>query len=206
MPARSQIAIYRAPDLGTTGTMPVWLRRSRRASGDRRRHRAIREISSRGRPPIRKRHRGRRPRAAAHRTASATPPTSPHLRRDAGISAEPPTGAAAVAHQRFDPRNAASTSTFEIANEARPWRDKLRFHRHRDRDRRSRVLARGVERNEVIKSSDVVIERRPRPRSAATSPPRRAVGMQASTQLRAAGALRTPISPGRSGAADQPSC
>jgi flagella basal body P-ring formation protein FlgA len=53
------------------------------------------------------------------------------------------------------------------------------------------VLARGVERNEVIKSSDVVIERRPKAEVGADAAARdRAVGMQARRQLRAGQALR----------------
>ena len=54
------------------------------------------------------------------------------------------------------------------------------------------MLARGVERNEVIKSSDVVVERRPKAEVGNDVAPRdRAVGMQARKQLRAGQALKT---------------
>ena len=54
------------------------------------------------------------------------------------------------------------------------------------------MLARGVERNEVIKSSDVVIERRPKAEVGNDLASRdRAVGMQARKQLRAGQALKT---------------
>jgi flagella basal body P-ring formation protein FlgA len=54
------------------------------------------------------------------------------------------------------------------------------------------VLARSVERNEVIKSSDVVVERRPKAEVGADAAPRdRVVGMQARRQLRAGQAIRT---------------
>ena len=56
------------------------------------------------------------------------------------------------------------------------------------------VLARGIERNEVMKSSDVVIERRPKAEVGNDVAGRDgAVGMQARRQLRAGQALRTPI-------------
>jgi flagella basal body P-ring formation protein FlgA len=54
------------------------------------------------------------------------------------------------------------------------------------------VLARDVERNEVLKSSDVVIERRPKAAVASDAAARdRAIGMQMRKQLRAGQALRT---------------
>ena len=53
------------------------------------------------------------------------------------------------------------------------------------------MLARNVERNEVLKSSDVVVERRPKAEVGADAAGRdRAVGMQARRQLRAGQALR----------------
>ncbi|MDO9062296.1 MAG: flagellar basal body P-ring formation chaperone FlgA, partial [Bradyrhizobium sp.] len=54
------------------------------------------------------------------------------------------------------------------------------------------ILARGVERNEVIKSSDVVVERRPKAEVGTDLAPRdRAVGMQARRQLRVGQPLKT---------------
>ena len=54
------------------------------------------------------------------------------------------------------------------------------------------MLARNVERNEVLKSSDVVVERRPKAEVGADAAARdRAVGMQARRQLRAGQALKT---------------
>jgi flagellar basal body P-ring formation protein FlgA len=53
------------------------------------------------------------------------------------------------------------------------------------------VLARGIERNEVIKFSDVVVERRPKAEVGSDVASRdRAVGMQARRQLRAGQALK----------------
>ena len=54
------------------------------------------------------------------------------------------------------------------------------------------MLARNVERNEVMKSSDVVVERRPKAEVGTDAAARdRAVGMQARRQLRAGQALKT---------------
>ena len=54
------------------------------------------------------------------------------------------------------------------------------------------MLARGVERNEVMKSSDVVVERRPKAEVGNDAAARdRAVGMQARRQLRAGQAIKT---------------
>ena len=54
------------------------------------------------------------------------------------------------------------------------------------------MLARNVDRNEVLKSSDVVVERRPKAEVGADAAARdRAVGMQARRQLRAGQALKT---------------
>ena len=54
------------------------------------------------------------------------------------------------------------------------------------------MLARNVERNEVLKSSDVVVERRPKAEVGGDAAARdRAVGMQARRQLRAGQALKT---------------
>ena len=53
------------------------------------------------------------------------------------------------------------------------------------------MLARGVERNEIIKSSDVVVERRPKAEVGNDAASRdRAVGMQARRQLRAGQAIK----------------
>ena len=54
------------------------------------------------------------------------------------------------------------------------------------------MLARNVERNDVLKSSDVMVERRPKAEVGADAAARdRAVGMQARRQLRAGQAMRT---------------
>ena len=86
---------------------------------------------------------------------------------------------------------AAFDVSFEIANDASSAPTKLRFTGIAVETVEAAVLARGIERNEVIKSSDVVIERRPKAEVGNDVAGRDgAVGMQARRQLRAGQALR----------------
>jgi flagella basal body P-ring formation protein FlgA len=91
---------------------------------------------------------------------------------------------------RYEPRSGRFDVSFEIANDASAP-TKLRFTGTAIETVEAAVLARGVERNEVIKSSDVVIERRPKAEVGNDAAGREsAVGMQARRQLRAGQALR----------------
>ena len=63
---------------------------------------------------------------------------------------------------RYDNRNGRFDVTFEIANENGAAPTKLRFTGTAIETVEAAVLARNVERNEVMKSSDVVVERRPK--------------------------------------------
>jgi flagella basal body P-ring formation protein FlgA len=91
---------------------------------------------------------------------------------------------------RYEPRGGRFDVSFEIANDASAP-TKLRFTGSAVETVEAAVLARGVERNEVIKSSDVVIERRPKAEVGNDATGRdNAVGMQARRQLRAGQALR----------------
>ena len=92
---------------------------------------------------------------------------------------------------RYDPRNGRFDVTFEIANDNGTAPTKLRFTGTAIETVEAAVLARSVERNEVLKSSDVVVERRPKAEVGTDAAARdRAVGMQARRQLRAGQALQ----------------
>ena len=153
-----------------------------RASGDRRRHPQpqrdfdhpagahAREQGNRARD---------RPRAGAQERSRRCRQPQPDLRprRPATCSSKPPTAARMQATRSATiPAPAASTSRLEIANEQRRRAaTKLRFTGTAVETVEAAVLARGVERNEVIKASDVVIERRPKAEvgnDAATARPR----------------------------------
>ncbi|HXO72174.1 MAG TPA: flagellar basal body P-ring formation chaperone FlgA, partial [Bradyrhizobium sp.] len=90
----------------------------------------------------------------------------------------------------YEPRSGRFDVSFEIANDASAP-IKLRFTGTAIETVEAAVLARGVERNEVLKSSDVLIERRPKAEVGNDAAGRdNAVGMQARRQLRAGQALR----------------
>ncbi len=108
------------------------------------------------------------------------------IRLDAGF-----TGAMQPASVRFDNRNGRFDVTLEIANDNGLGATKLRFTGTAVETVEAAVLARNVERNEVLKSSDVVIERRPKSEVGVDAATReRALGMQARRQLRAGQPVR----------------
>jgi flagella basal body P-ring formation protein FlgA len=97
-----------------------------------------------------------------------------------------------VTAQKFDSRNGRFDVTFEIASDKGAAPARLRFTGTAVETVEAAVLARNVERNEVLKSSDVIIERRPKADVGGDAASRDlAVGMQARRQLRAGSAIRT---------------
>ena len=194
----SQIAIYRAPDLGTTGTLPV--AQVIAALGA---HQVI-GVSTRGLKEISvtrlaRTLDGREIELAVARALErknglgdaanlgVTFERDPgDVRLDAGHS-----GGLTPVSVRYDSRNGRFDVTFELANEAGSAPAKLRFTGTAVETVEAAVLARGVERNEIIKSSDVVVERRPKAEVGNDAASRdRAVGMQARRQLRAGQAIK----------------
>jgi flagella basal body P-ring formation protein FlgA len=100
-------------------------------------------------------------------------------------------GALQPVSARYDQRSGRFDVSFEIANDVGSAPTKLRFSGAAVETVEAAVLARGIERNELIKSSDVVIERRPKAEVGNDVAGRNgAVGMQARRQLRAGQALR----------------
>ncbi len=63
---------------------------------------------------------------------------------------------------RYDPRNSRFDITFEIANDVTYSPTKLRFTGTAVETVEAAVLTRSVERNDILKSSDVIVERRPK--------------------------------------------
>src|SRR5882757_3678908 len=194
----SQIAIYRAPDLGTTGSLPVAQLLTALSA-----HQVI-AVDTRGLTAISvtrlartleakeiefaiARALERRNGLGEAQNISVTFDRDPgDLRLDAANA-----GNLQPATVRYEPRNTRFDVTFEIANEAGQASAKLRFTGTAIETVEAAVLARGVERNEILKSSDVVIERRPKAEAGPDVASRdRAVGMQARKQLRAGQALK----------------
>jgi flagella basal body P-ring formation protein FlgA len=194
-----QIAIYRAPDLGTTGTLPVaqvlnTLRTHRVIGVDTRDLKEIvvtrlaRTLESKGIELQVAQALERRNGLGEAANLSLTFDREPgDVRLDTGFS-----GAVQPTIVRYDNRNGRFDVTLEIANENGAAAAKLRFTGTAVETVEAAVLARNVERNEILKSSDVVIERRPKAEVGTDAALRdRAVGMQARRQLRAGQAIKT---------------
>jgi flagellar basal body P-ring formation protein FlgA len=195
----AQIAIYRAPDLGTTGSLPV-----AQVLNALRAHQVI-GVDTSGLKEITVTRLARSlegkdielqiARALERRNGlgdaanlSLTFDRDPgDVRLDAGFG-----GALQPTIVRYDNRNGRFDVTFEIGNENGAAAAKLRFTGTAIETVEATVLARNVERNEILKSSDVVVERRPKAEVGGDAAARdRAVGMQARRQLRAGQAIKT---------------
>jgi flagella basal body P-ring formation protein FlgA len=194
----AQIAIYRAPDLGTTGSLPTaqllaTLRTHQVIGVDTKDLKAIsvtrlartleaRDIELQVARALERRN-GLGDAANLSLTFDRDVQT---LQLDSSNS-----GTLRPAAVRYEPRSGRFDVSFEITNDSSSAPTKLRFTGTAVETVEAAVLARGVERNEVIKSSDVVIERRPKAEVGNDATGRdNAVGMQARRQLRAGQALR----------------
>src|SRR5882672_6341228 len=194
----AQIAIYRAPDLGTTGSLPV-----AQVINALRAHQVIgvdtsglkeitvtrlaRTIEGKDIEQQVARALERKNGLGEAANLSLTFDRDPgDVRLDASN-----TGGMQATIVRYEPRNTRFDVTFEILNESGTASTKLRFTGTAIETIEAAVLARNIERNEVLKSSDVVVERRPKAEVGTDSAGRdRSVGMQARRQLRAGQAIR----------------
>ncbi|MET0676777.1 MAG: flagellar basal body P-ring formation chaperone FlgA [Bradyrhizobium sp.] len=191
--AAGQIAIYRAPDLGTTGTLPVaqvlnTLRAHQVIGVDARDLKEItvtrlartlegKDIELQVAQALERRN-GLGDAANLSLTFDRDPG---NVRLDAGF-----TGSMQATVVRYDNRNGRFDVTFEIANEFGASAAKLRFSGTAVETVEAAVLTRNIERNEVVKHSDMTIERRPKAEVGADAALRdRVIGMQARRQLRA---------------------
>ena len=90
-----------------------------------------------------------------------------------------------------DPRSGRFDITFAIANDSNAPTVKLRYTGTAIETVETAVVARAVDRNEVLKASDVVVERRPKSEVGNDAATRdRAVGLQTRRALRAGQAVR----------------
>jgi flagellar basal body P-ring formation protein FlgA len=195
----SQIAIYRAPDPGTTGSLPVAqvlaaLRAHQVIGVDTKDLKAI-SVTRLARTLEGKDLELQVARALERRNGLGDA-ANLSLTFDRDVQTlqldASNTGNLQPVAARYEPRSGRFDVSFEIANEASSAPTRLRFTGTAVETVEAAVLARGVERNEVLRSSDVLIERRPRA-EVGNDPTSRdsAVGMQARRQLRAGQALRT---------------
>jgi len=194
----ARIAIYRAPDLGTTGSLSteqvLAVLRAHQVIGVdtgnihqisvTRLARTIegKEIEQQVAHALE--HRGGLGDAAA--LTLTFDRDLQDLRLDAANSGEMQATSA-----RFDPRSGRFDVAFEIGNAANADPVKLRFTGTAVETIEAAVLTRDVEHNEVLKASDVTVERRPKASVGADAAAReRAVGMQMRRPQRAGTALR----------------
>jgi flagella basal body P-ring formation protein FlgA len=194
----AQIAIYRAPDPGTTGSLPT-----AQLLATLRAHQVIgvdtKELTA---IPVTRLARTIEPSEIDREVARALErrnglgdAANLSLTFDRGVQTlqldASNNGTLQPAAVRYDSRSGRFDVSFEIANEASAPPTKLRFTGTVIETVEAAVLARSVERNEVIKSSDVVVERRPKAEVGNDAAARdNAVGMQARRQLRTGQALR----------------
>jgi flagella basal body P-ring formation protein FlgA len=194
----AQIAIYRAPDLGTTGSLATaqvlaTLRAHQVIGVDTR---DIKSISvTRLARTLDARDIELQVARALERRSGLGDAANLSLTFDRDVQTlqldASNTGTLQPVSARYDSRSGRFDVSFEIANDASAP-TKLRFTGTAIETVEAAVLARGLERNEILKSSDVLIERRPKSEVGNDVASRdAAVGMQARRQLRAGQALRT---------------
>lgn len=194
----AKIAIYRAPDPGTTGTLAVaqviaTLRGHQVIGVDTHNLREISvtrqarsfeagEIEQAVARALERRH-GLGDAANIGVTFDRAPG---EVRLDAANS-----GALNPVAVRYDPRHGRFDITFEIANETGLAPVKLRYSGTAIETVEAAILARSVDRNDVLKLSDIVVERRPKAELGPDMLTRdRALGMQARRAMRAGQALK----------------
>lgn len=194
----AQIPVYRAPDLGTTGALPVAqvvnVLRAKQVigvmTGD------IKEVTV-----------TRLARTFANKDLELAVATALEHRFGLGQAANigitfdrgvsdlrldtTNTGALQPAVTRYDQRSGRFDVTFEIANESSAAPTKLRFTGTAIETVEVAVLTRDIDRNDMLKASDVTVERRPRAEVAGEAAVRdRAIGMQLRRPMRSGTPLR----------------
>ena len=195
----SQIAIYRAPDLGTTGSLPTEqllaaLQAHQVIGVDTKDIKAV-TITRLSRTLEAREIQLQVARALEHRSglgdAANLTLTFDRDVQDLQLEASN-TGAMQPVSARYEPRSGRFDVSFEVGNDAGTTPAKLRFTGTAIETMEAAVLTRDIERNEVLKSSDLVTERRPKATLGADVAARdRAVGMQMRKQVRAGQSLKT---------------
>jgi flagellar basal body P-ring formation protein FlgA len=195
----AQIAVYRAPDLGTTGTIPTAqvltaLRAHQVIGVDTRNIREV-TVTRLARTVESKAIELAVTQALQHRNGLGDAANLTltfdrdvqDLRLDAANS-----GAMQVAAARFEPRNGRFDVSFEIVNEETGNPTRLRFTGTAVETVDAAVLTRNVDRSDLLKSADIVIERRTKAEVGNDAASReQALGMQMRRPLHAGQPLRT---------------
>ena len=194
----SQIAIFRSPDLGTTGSLPtaqlISVLRDHQVIGVDTGNISAVSVTRSSRTLASKDIEMQVARALERRNglgdAANLSVTFDRDLRELQLDASN-SGDMRASAIRFDTRNGRFDVSFDIANDVNATPTKLRFTGVAVETVEAAVLTRGLERNDVIKASDVVVERRPKAEVGNDAAARdRAVGMQARKSLKAGQSLR----------------
>jgi flagella basal body P-ring formation protein FlgA len=195
----AQVAVYRAPDLGTTGLLPtaqvIAALRSHQVIGVDTRNIKEVAVTRLARRIDAKEVELAVARALEHRSGlgdaaniavSFDQPVQ-DLKLDAAN-----TGALAPSTVRVDPRNGRFDVSFELGNGGAGSQAKLRFTGTAIETVEVAVLTRNIDRTDVLRTGDIVVERRPKAELAGGEPASRvaAIGMQTRRPLRAGQALK----------------
>jgi flagellar basal body P-ring formation protein FlgA len=195
----AQIAIYRSPDLGTTGTLPaaqvLSALQAHQVIGVLTRDIKSVTITRLARTIEKKEIVSRVTRALEHRSglgdAENIDVTFDRDVQDVRLDAWN-NGDLQPASVYYERRTGRFDVAFEINNDSNSARTKLRFSGVAIETLEAAILTRSVERGEVLKASDVMIERLPKAEVGGDAATRsHAVGMQMRKPLRAGQALRT---------------
>jgi flagella basal body P-ring formation protein FlgA len=194
----AQIAIYRAPDLGTTGSLPTaqilsTLQAHQVIGVDTRDIKAV-SVTRLSRAIDTKEIQAQVAHALEHRGGLGEA-ANLSLNFDRDLQdiqlASSYGGAIQTISARFEPRSGRFDVSFEVGSDNNSRAAKLRFTGVAIETVEAAVLTRDVQRNEVLKSSDVVVERRPKLEIGGDAAVRDlSVGMQMRRQVRAGQALR----------------
>jgi len=193
----AQIAIYRAPDLGTTGSLPTAqvlaaLRAHQVIGVDTKDIKEV-TVTRLARDVSAKDIQENVAHALEHRSglgdAGNLSLTFDKDLQDLHLDASN-TGAMQPTAVRYEPRTTRFDVTFEIANDTgKPTQ--LRFTGSAIETVEAAVLTRNVERTDLLKSSDIMVERRPKAEIGGDAAVREsAIGMQMRRPMRAGQALR----------------
>ena len=194
----AQIAIYRAPDLGTTGSLPTAqvltaLQAHQVIGVDTKDIKAV-SVTRLARAIDAKEIQSQVAHALEHR-GSLGEAANLLLTFDRDVQdiqlESSYTGAMQPVAARYEPRSGRFDVSFEIGNDNNTKPSRLRFTGIAIETVEAAVLTRDVQRSEILKSSDVMTERRAKAEVGGDAAVRDlAVGMQLRKQLRAGQALR----------------
>ena len=194
----AQIAIYRSPDLGTTGTLPTAqiinaLQAHQVIGVDIRDIKSV-SVTRLARILDGKEIESQVAHALEHRNGlgDAANLNLTFDREVQEVRLESwNSGALQPIHVRYEPRSGRFDVSFEVGNDNNSPRTKLRFTGTAIEMFEAAVLTRNVDRGELLKTSDVIIERRPKAEIGGDAAARgQAVGMQMRRSARAGQSLK----------------